>query len=97
LFVRNNGKQVDTERSSKVEMIKCCFTLGENRITPPGNKTLYMRVIGPDGAVLPASDQANRFFYDGIEGEFSVKRSVNYQNEPVEVCMFWTATGKLTG
>ena len=97
LFVRNSGKQVDTDRSSKAEMIKCCFTLGENRITPPGNKTLYMRVIGPDGSVLPASDQANRFFYDGVEGEFSVKRAVNYQNEPVEVCMFWTATGKLTG
>ncbi len=97
LFVRNNGKQVDTERSSKVEQIKCCFTLAANRISQAGNKTLYMRVIGPDGSVLPASDQANRFFYDGVEGEFSVKRSVNYQNEPVDVCMFWTATGKLTG
>ncbi|MBK9060114.1 MAG: hypothetical protein IPL81_09675 [Flavobacteriales bacterium] len=97
LFVRNSGKQVDTERSSKAEMIKCCFNLGENRITQAGTKTLYMRVIGPDGSVLPASDQANRFFYDGVEGEFSVKRDVNYQNEPVDVCMFWTATGKLTG
>lgn len=97
LFVRNNGKQVDTDRSSKAEMIKCCFTLGENRITTPGTKTLYMRVIGPDGSVLPAAEQANRFFYDGIEGEFSVKRDVNYQNGPVEVCMFWTATGDLTG
>lgn len=97
LFVRNSGKQVDTERSSKAEMIKCCFNLGENRITQSGTKTLYMRVIGPDGSVLPASDQANRFFYDGVEGEFSVKRDVNYQNEPVDVCMFWTATGKLNG
>jgi len=97
LFVRNSGKQVDTERSSKAEMIKCCFTLGENRIATAGNKTLYMRVIGPDGSVLPASDQANRFFFDGVEGEFSVKRDVNYQNEPVEVCMFWTATDKLSG
>lgn len=97
LFVRNNGKQVDTERSSKAEMIKCCFNLGENRITQAGTKTLYMRVIGPDGSVLPASDQANRFFYEGVEGEFSVKRDVNYQNSAVDVCMFWTATGKLTG
>lgn len=97
LFVRNNGKQVDTERSSKAEMIKCCFNLGENRIAQAGTKTLYMRVIGPDGSVLPASDQANRFFYEGVEGEFSVKRDLNYQNEPVNVCMFWTATGKLTG
>lgn len=97
LFVRNSGKQVDTERSSKAEMIKCCFNLGENRITTAGTKTLYMRIIGPDGSVLPASEQANRFFYEGVEGEFSVKRDVNYQNEPVDVCMFWTASGKLTG
>ena len=97
LFVRNSGKQVDTDRSSKAEMIKCCFSLGENRITAAGTKTLYMRVIGPDGSVLPAAEQANRFFYDGVEGEFSVKRDVNYQNQPLDVCMFWTATGKLTG
>lgn len=97
LFVRNNGKQVDTERGSKAEQIKCCFTLGENRITPAGKKTLYMRIIGPDGAVLPAAEQANRFFFDGVEGEFSVKRDVDYQNAQVDVCIFWAATGKLLG
>ena len=97
LFVRNNGKQVDTDRSSKAEMIKCCFTLGENRITTAGKKTLYMRIIGPDGSVLPAQEQTNRFFFDGVEGEFSAKRDVDYQNAPVDVFVFWTATGPLTG
>lgn len=97
LFLRNNGKQVDTERGSKAEMVKCCFTLAENRITTSGNKTLYMRIIGPDGTVLPAADPSNRFQYDGVEGEYSVKRDVNYQNQPVDVCMFWTATGKMAG
>ncbi|MBS1581024.1 MAG: hypothetical protein JST66_02380 [Bacteroidetes bacterium] len=97
LFLRNSGKQVETERASKAEMIKCCFTLGENRTTMPGNKTLYMRIIGPDGSVLPATESDNRFKYEGVEGEFSAKREVNYQNQPVDVCMFWTATGKLNG
>lgn len=98
LFVRNNGKQVDTERGSKAEQIKCCFTLGENRITPAGKKTLYMRIIGPDGSVLTAKDQANRFFYEGVEGEFSVKRDVDYQNAPVDVCLYWeSGGGKLAG
>ena len=97
LFLRNNGKQVDTERGSKAEMVKCCFTLAENRISMAGNKTLYMRIISPDGTVLPAADPSNRFQYTGMEGEFSVKRDVNYQNQPVDVCMFWTATGKMTG
>ncbi len=97
LFVRNNGKQVDTDRARKAEMIKCCFTLGENRIASAGKKTLYMRIIGPDGSVLPAQEQANRFFFDGVEGEFSAKRDVDYQNAPVDVCVFWTASGDLNG
>lgn len=97
LFLRNSGKQVDTERASKAEMIKSCFTLGENRVARPGNKTLYMRVIGPDGSVLPAGESDNRFRFDGVEGEFSAKREVNYQGQPVDVCMFWNAPGKISG
>lgn len=97
IFVRNNGNQVDTPRSRRAEMIKACFTLGENRITSAGKKKLYMRIIGPDGSVLPAAEQANRFFYDGVEGEFSVKREVDYQNAPVDVCIYWEVTTELAG
>lgn len=95
LFMRNNGKQVETERASKAEMVKACFTLGENKVTDAGDKTLYMRVISPDGTVLPASDGNNRFSFNGVEGEFSAKREVNYQNQPVDVCIFWTGTADM--
>mgnify|MGYP000873716614 FL=1 len=95
LFLRNNGKQVDTDRASKAEMVKSCFVLGENRVTMPGNKMIHMRIISPDGSVLPAGDADNRFTYNGVQGEYSVKREVNYQNQPLDVCMFYTATGKL--
>jgi hypothetical protein len=90
LFMRNNGKQVDTDRARKAEMVKCCFTLGENKVTEPGDKTIYMRVISPDGTVLPASDGNNRFQFNGVEGEYSAKRDLNYQNAPVDACIFWT-------
>jgi|SRR5690606_23686933 hypothetical protein len=93
LFMRNNGKQQDTDRARKAEMIKCCFTLGENKITTTGDKTLYMRVISPDGSVLPASDPNNRFQFEGVEGEYSARREVNYQGQPVDVCVFWNGNG----
>ena len=95
LFMRNNGKQVETDRANKAEMVKCCFSLGENRVTNAGDKTLYMRVISPDGTVLPATDGDNRFKFNGVEGEFSARREVNYQNQPVDVCIFWTGTSEL--
>ena len=95
LFMRNNGKQVDTDRAKKAEMVKCCFTLGQNSVTDSGDKTLYMRVISPDGSVLPATETNNRFQYNGVEGEYSVKREINYQNQPMDACLFWTATGEM--
>ncbi len=95
LFMRNNGKQVETDRAKKAEMVKCCFTLGQNSVTDAGNKTLYMRVISPDGSVLPAGDTNNRFKFNGVEGEYSAKREVNYQNQAVDACIFWNGPGEM--
>lgn len=95
LWMRNNGKQVDTDKAKKAEMVKCCFTLGQNSVTDAGNKTLYMRVISPDGSVLPAGDANNRFKFNGVEGEYSAKREVNYQNQPVDACIFWNGTSEM--
>ena len=95
LFMRNNGKQVETDRAKKAEMVKCCFTLGQNSVTDSGNKTLYMRVISPDGSVLPAGDTNNRFKFNGVEGEYSATREVNYQNQAVDVCIFWNGSGEM--
>ncbi len=95
LFMRGNGKQVETDRAKKAEMVKCCFTLGENRVSKSGDKTLYLRVISPDGKVLPAADSDNRFSFEGVEGEFSARREVNYQNNPVDVCIFWNGTEEM--
>lgn len=95
LFMRSNGKQVETDRAKKAEMVKCCFTLGENKVTGAGDKTLYMRVISPDGKVLRATEADNRFKFNGVEGEFSARREINYQNQPVDACIFWTGTDEL--
>jgi hypothetical protein len=95
LYMRNNGKQVETDRAKKAEMVKSCFTLGQNSVTTAGDKVLYMRVISPDGKVLPSSESNNRFKYNGVEGEFSARREVNYQNQAVDVCIFWTGSEEL--
>lgn len=93
--VRSNGKQVETNKAKSSEMIKTCFSLGENRITNSGTKDLYLRIISPDGKVLSSSDGGGRFKFKGVEGEYSVKREVNYQNAAMDVCMFWTVSEKM--
>jgi hypothetical protein len=95
IFERGSGKQVETPRAGKAEQVKCCFTIGENLTAKPGNRSLYLRVISPDGSVLPAAEADNRFKFNGMEGEFSAKRDVDYQNQPVEACIYYKASGKM--
>lgn len=89
--LRSSGKQVETTRASKTEMIKACFTVMENPIAKPGNKDLYMRIIAPDGKVLPAKDgvQSREFTDEGAQ-YYSVSRKIDYNNSRMDVCIFYT-------
>lgn len=94
--VRNNGKQVEVNRAGRAEMIRTCATIAQNRITEAGKKTVHLRIISPEGVVLDLSDGSdNRFEFDGVSGKFSVKRVFDYQNESMELCIFYTAQDEL--
>jgi predicted nucleic acid-binding Zn-ribbon protein len=89
--LRSSGKQIETNRASKTEMLKACFTIVENRIAKPGTKTLYMRVVAPSGAVLPSKDGvATRSFAEEGELPYSVERTIDYNNAQMDVCIFYT-------
>jgi hypothetical protein len=89
--IRNSGKQTEVNRARKTELIKTCTKLGENRISESGKKTVYLRIITPDGRVLTSEEnESDRFEFNGVSGKYSVKRSVNYQNEEMDLCIFYT-------
>lgn len=90
LFERNGGKQVDTERAAKTEMIKSCFTLRKNEIARPGGRKIYMSVIGPDGKALTGAGSGNITVADA-ETPYSVSRDVDYQQQDTDVCIYYTA------
>lgn len=89
--LRSSGKQVEITRAGRADMIKACFTIVENRIAKPGNKELYMRIVAPDGKVLP-SKEANATRNFGEEGElpYSVMRTIDFNNSSMDVCIFYT-------
>ena len=90
LFERNTGKQVETERASKTEMIKSCFRIRKNPIAKPGVRTLYMSVVGPDGKVLTGKSSGT-VSVGGAETPYSVTREVDYQQKDTDVCVYYTA------
>lgn len=94
--IRGSGKQSATNRANKAEMIKMCGTIGENKITKKGRKTLYLRIISPDARVLDdGTGEPKTFDFEGVSGIYSVKREIDYNNEQQEVCVYYTINDEL--
>jgi len=88
--VRSNGKQDETERASRAEMLKSCFTVRKNQIVKPGTKNIYLRIVGPDGKVLPNKEGNTTIKVNGEDTEYSVTREIEYQNDDLDVCVYYT-------
>ena len=96
-LVKGNTVHKRTDKAKKTDKIKCCFTIGANELTKPGNKDVFLRIIDPSGKVLtPKEDKANMFEFDGVRGLYSVKKEVMYENKDVDVCMYWEVLEELS-
>ncbi len=79
----SNGQLVLTDRANKADQIEVCFVLGENPLVNPGNKQLFIQIVGPDNNVI--NDMGAIEFGD-LSLIYSAKISVNYANKNTEVC-----------
>jgi hypothetical protein len=68
----------------------------ENPIAKPGEKNLYMRIIAPNGAILPNKDGAASIELkeEGTQN-YSVSRTIDYNNQRMDVCVFYTVQSEL--
>ena len=90
-----SGKEKETDKAGKIERVKVCFTLGENKLVEPGKKTVYIRILRPDNVVVTQKvDGDYTFQYQGQTMEYTTKQEVDYQNKDTSTCMFWTKKTK---
>jgi len=83
------GKEVD--RARRTDKLRICFTLDENKVAPKEKKTLYLRIIAPDGSILtPGEGNEYRFEFNGQTGFYSDKKEVDYDGSAKDFCMDWT-------
>lgn len=92
--LKGSGKQVDTDRANRSDMLKSCFTVRKNAIVKAGTKNIYLRIVGPDGKVLPGRDSGT-VVVDGASEPASVSREIDYQNQDTDVCVYYTAQTEL--
>jgi hypothetical protein len=93
--VKGEKKETVTDKAKKIDKIKISFTLSENLIATSGNKTIYVRIAGPDNVILYSGDADKSFFmFNGQKLQYSLKKDIVYQNKAIDVIMYWDNTSR---
>lgn len=83
-FKSGGKKESETSKASRTEKIKVSFSLGENKIAKAGEKTVFVRIVTPDGKEMAKNyDDNYRFMFDKSSGYFAGKQSLNYANTEI--------------
>ncbi len=80
--LKSSGKQIETDKASRVDILKISFTIAENSVAKSGDKTYYVQVIDSKNNVL--GDKATESFGDKSL-TYSFTTSVKYENKTVDV------------
>lgn len=79
--VRRNGKEVQTDKASRIDKLEVSFDINENLLAETGEKELYLVVHLPDKTLATFSNKASgTFLLDGEQKVYSEKLMINYIN-----------------
>lgn len=88
--IRGKKDKVNS-KASRVEKLRTCFTLSENPITPKGAKTVYVRIVGPDGKVL-TKGRGEEFEFEGGSMVYSTSQEIDYDGTAIDnLCIYYPA------
>ena len=83
---RNTGKLVSTQRATRTDKLKVCFTVADNVIAEAGDREFLIEVLDPQGNLLGgASTKTNE---DGASVSYSKGTAFYYENQNLDVCDF---------
>ena len=88
--LRSSGKQIATEKARKADVLKISFTINENAVAKPGERTYYVQVIDSKNNVL--GDKKTESFGDQSL-TYSFVTTVDYENKPIQVSQDLPGTG----
>lgn len=95
LFKKGGKKEVETTKARKTEKIKVSFSLGENKIAKSGEKTVYIRIMTPDGKELAKSyDETYKFTFNKSSGYYAGKETLNYANVEISGVTYCEGQGE---
>jgi hypothetical protein len=95
LHYRASGREVSSTRASKVQNLRICFTIRENKVATPGPKDVYVRIVSPANEVLNVTNKIQEFSFEGTTMQYTTMYSLEYNNLSVDLCELWTRGNQL--
>jgi len=89
--VKKNKKEIVTIKAKRVSKVNTCFTVGQNSLLEKGDRTVRVRIEGPDGKVLNSDAHSDPFVYNGNNIGYSAKEELYYDNQAMDQCITWNA------
>ena len=92
-----NDKYAPTVLAKRTEKFDICFTILENKIAKSGSRTIYLRLISPNGKVIGDRSQGSGSFTDtksNSQMQFTLSKTLDYSNANANLCMTWESAGE---
>lgn len=83
--VKSGSKEQQTTKAKKTDLIRICFTIGENPLVESRDLEVYIRIARPDNIIL--SQGSYSVVYQGKRIQYSTKVTVRYKQKSEHVCV----------
>jgi predicted nucleic acid-binding Zn-ribbon protein len=87
--IRYNGKEKETSIARRTEKMEVCFSIMDNSVAETGERTVYARIMQPDGVVL---GEKGKFPVKGrgVETGYTGSETFNYDGSKKDFCFDFT-------
>ena len=93
--VTSGGKEKTTDKASRAEKLKICFSIMDNPVATSGIRTVYLRIARPDKKIITeGKEDIYTFDFNGQKLQYSIKKDIDYENKAQSLCMFWDKKDK---
>lgn len=89
--LKKNGK--NEKNVTKAQQLMVSFTIPQNNSTPVGNKTIYLRIISPEGQLLGG---AGSFSFEGGSVGYTARKVIEYAGQEISgIRIYWDVNATL--
>ena len=80
--LKSSGKEINTDKASRADMLKISYTIAENEVAKSGTKVYNVQIIDSKNNVL--GDKKTETFGEKLL-TYSFQSTVNYENKTLDV------------